>query len=998
VKSKLLLLSALSGILLAASVLTRAQVSFLLPPSYSGNGHLFVGDFNEDGKVDLLTSDGTVNLGRGDGTFSAGSSVTVSSGQLVLALADFNGDGRPDVLEQGTNTLLVLLGNGDGTFRTNAITTPIGVTLTLVAAANLNGDRKADLVGVSSSSLLVYISNGDGTFAPASSYNLGSASASALTTWDFNGDNITDVSVCAAAQEIVLLGNGDGTFKAPLASVAPYSNYYATVGDFNGDGRSDLAISGCDATQNCYICTLLGNGDGTFQAPTAALSAFGPLAAADFNVDGNLDLVAYILQIFLGNGDGTFSTNSRGYSPNVFAVESSTIAVADFNGDGKPDVAGWNTVLLNSGNGTFQGNPMSVGDLMVAPDKFNAVIGDFDHNGTEDIAVSSLGLSVLSNDGTGALSVTKSYPLREQDFKTAVMGDVNRDGNLDLMALGGIEDPGGSIWYWNYSVLLGKGDGTFQDPVVYQQSGATGPPMHYSVGSADFNSDGSPDIIMQSAEIQALNLLLGNGDGTFVTPISLWPQPGILLVSADFNGDGKVDLALSDFISNGTAILYGNGDGTFQTPVLAPSLQGLRPYLAVDLNNDAKVDLVSATYSASGTFAQVALGNGDGTFTVLAPLSNEIVAVGDLNGDGRPDAVSLVTQAVQDPNHIFGYTLFRPSVMLGNGDGTFASPIDVATGATDFYPEILIADMNGDARPDLLMVSQAGLAVILNTTPPGFELYATTLSSTPMTAGDSATSTVKVIPNFGFNKTVTLSCAGLPTGANCAFNPPSIANSSGSSALTIATSPSTAPGTYLIQVRGTAGSVVNSAALSLVVQAAPDFAITSASGSFISETVNAGKAAKFDLVVTPTGTFGGMVNLSCTISPAVTPAPMCAMSVTSLKMTSAAAQPVTVNVSTTAPVTASAASPVVFPPGTIPMLYMVMMLGSACLWVRSRKCRPMLVAPLTMLVLVFWIGCGRGGSSSSHTTPGTPPGTYTSTITASSGGLSHSMTLTVIVQ
>ena len=99
------------------SLSAQAQVSFFQPPTYAGSGNVFVADFNGDGKTDILTSDGTMNLGNGDGTFKLGTPVSVSSGQ-VLAVADFNGDGKPDVLEQGTGTLLVLLGNGDGTFQT----------------------------------------------------------------------------------------------------------------------------------------------------------------------------------------------------------------------------------------------------------------------------------------------------------------------------------------------------------------------------------------------------------------------------------------------------------------------------------------------------------------------------------------------------------------------------------------------------------------------------------------------------------------------------------------------------------------------------------------------------------------------------------------------------------------------------------------------------------------------------------------------------------------
>ena len=122
------------GFFLVASSL-YGQVSFFQPPSYAGSGTLFSADFNGDGKPDLLSSDGTLQLGNGNGTFTAGTQVPGTP----LAIADFNGDGKPDVLETGTGTLLVLLGNGDGTFKA-AVTTASGAALQPIAATDLNGD------------------------------------------------------------------------------------------------------------------------------------------------------------------------------------------------------------------------------------------------------------------------------------------------------------------------------------------------------------------------------------------------------------------------------------------------------------------------------------------------------------------------------------------------------------------------------------------------------------------------------------------------------------------------------------------------------------------------------------------------------------------------------------------------------------------------------------------------------------------------------------------
>src|SRR5580658_7404460 len=389
----LIILSVLGAI---AAPVANGQVSFFTPPTYAGSGPIFVADFNGDGKPDILASDGTLNLGKGDGTFTTGTPVTGTP----LAVADFNGDGKPDVLEQGTGTLLVLLGNGDGTFQA-PISTASGASLGPVAAGDLNGDSKADVVGVFNGSLMVYISNGDGTFKSEPAYNIG-VSPTLLSLGDFNGDSKTDVALSAsgnggAGTEIVFLGNGDGTFQAtPKTSAGLYSildDYEnAAAGDFNGDGKLDLVVSGCNAL-NCSpssVNIFLGNGDGTFQAPVAAISIASlgaPLAAVDLNGDGKLDLVVggAVAEIWLGNGDGTFSNVASYLTSSTGFNGSGVVVVADFNGDGKADVAVENNVLLGNGNGMFQGiNTVSLGGSANA-----LVVGDFEKSGTPDVAAVS---------------------------------------------------------------------------------------------------------------------------------------------------------------------------------------------------------------------------------------------------------------------------------------------------------------------------------------------------------------------------------------------------------------------------------------------------------------------------------------------------------------------------------------------------------------------------------------------------------------------------------
>jgi hypothetical protein len=1016
----------LSFILIVLALPMQAQVSFFQPPTYAGSGIVFVADFNGDGKPDILCSDGTLNLGNGDGTFRLGTPVSGTP----LAVADFNGDGKPDILEQGSGTLLVLLGNGDGTFQ-SPITTQIGASLLAVTAVDLNGDGKADVLGVFSGTLWVYLGKGDGTFAPGVAYSLGAAPGAELSLYtsislgDFNGDNRTDVVVTVEnsnvptqqpiqiAQEIVLLGNGDGTFQTAKAAFDSliYPSPVA-VGDFNGDGKLDLAVTGSltDLLYGTYV--LLGNGDGTLQKPTSVIPGqLGELATADVNGDGKLDLVvqpyAKEVQIYLGNGDGYFANSGnyllslpiRGNYLLSLPIQGAGqgvlgIVVADLNGDGKLDIAGGNGVLLGNGDGTFQGIPLSVVPNGIWPSSGSiaAVVARFDNAGAPGMAVlGNGGVSILTNDGSGSLSLAHTYPLQGEG-SIILARDFNGDGNLDLLVIGSNSDLEGT-GVLDYAVLLGNGDGSFRSAVSYPLF-ATGY-RSISAVTAGFRGYGlDVAIAISDGSDGALIVLWGNGDGTFspfwFLEIGLNP-----LLVADFNYDRIPDLAggAIDPATNiqGTAILLGNGNGTFEYPDFPiPFSAGFVAIATADLNNDGKPDLLSSNQVSLGAIP-VSLGDvGNGSFTLLPPLFPLASAVispvtADFNVDGKLDLVVTVNDAKS------GYPA-QSGILLGNGDGTFGPMINVPS--TGYLPStFMVADMNGDGRPDIVFPTTIGYGVLLNTTPPGFELSGSALSPAPVTVGNSATSTVTATPVFGFNEAVTLSCAGLPSGASCAFNPPSIANSSGMSTLTISTTASIAVGTYPVQVQGSAGSIANSVALSLVIIQAPDFSVGMASGSS-SQRITVGQTATFNLAITPSGSFTGTINLSCGITPVVAPSPTCTPSSSSVQISGSGAQQVTVTVRTIAPMTTGTVSYVGFPHGTMPLAWALMLLCSGWLWLRNRKRLQVLVAPLMVLVLASCVSCGGNSSQPSQTTPGT----YTATITASSGSLSHNMALQVVVQ
>ncbi len=335
------------------------------------------GDFNGDGKLDLAVANScdssppsgclsgtgatdtvSILLGNGDGTFTPapGSPITVGNGPVAIAEGDFNNDGHLDlaIANENDGTVTVLLGKGDGTF-SQASGSPISVGShpRAVAVGDFNDDGNLDLAVANggSNTVTILLGNGDGTFTPASGSPIAvGTNPGAIAVGDFNGDGKLDLAVANQNDSTltILLGNGNGTFTQAAGSPIPGGTGPDTiaVADFNGDGKLDLAVGdNVDADQAVTI--LLGNGDGTFtQAPGSPLPVernCTGVAVGDFNGDGKPDLAAASwghmdVDIMLGNGDGTFTA-----APSVpLGVRPFSLAVGDFNADGRLDFAAGN--------------------------------------------------------------------------------------------------------------------------------------------------------------------------------------------------------------------------------------------------------------------------------------------------------------------------------------------------------------------------------------------------------------------------------------------------------------------------------------------------------------------------------------------------------------------------------------------------------------------------------------------------------------------------------
>jgi hypothetical protein len=389
--------------------------------------------------------------------------------------------------------------------------------------------------------------------------DVANAGTAAVTVVNPGGGRSNVVYFSVAAPQTTV--NFAAAANSPLQVYEPSG---ITPGDFNEDGKPDLAIAAATKAS-----VFLGNGDGTFASAAgspmllpsppyddATTPYTGPIAAGDFNNSGHLGLAVGEFQnqaavILLGNGDGTFVLSSAAFA-NTLGMPISAIEPADFNADGNLDLAianelsGQSPVLLGHGRGAFN----AAGNLYT---------------------------------GTFAVGVA--------------VGDFNADGKLDAIVASG-----GSTAYPSsgVAVSLGQGDGTFTQ--------ASGSPIPLgkdlsAIVTSDFNGDGKLDIAVTDSSGNAVMILLGNGDGTFGMPttIPVGNQPDAI-IAGDFNSDGKVDLAVANYADGTITLLLGNGDGTFTQASGSPYAVGRGPYqiVAADFNGDGKLDLAVAN-SADAT-------------------------------------------------------------------------------------------------------------------------------------------------------------------------------------------------------------------------------------------------------------------------------------------------------------------------------------------------------------------------------------------------------------
>ena len=735
------------------------------PVTLGDSSEIHTEDFNGDGFTDVATlhaalgsGDVTILLGDGFGNFIEDPAAPYAVGGFVTQLTAANlnptQDAHTDLITADVlgDAVTILMGNGDGTFTPGTPLAFAGGSFPAgTAVADFTGDGTPDLaVSLASTSMVeIFPGVGDGTFGAPTSSASGGAFPYYLKADRANGDAHYDVvSANSASEDVsVLLGDGAGSLSAaagsPFALPVGSAPESLGVGDLNADGILDVVTANKGLSS---LSALFGTGTGALGAPVSIPVAAAPgfVAIGDLDSDTIPDLVSGSTSVaafsrVINNGDGTFAA-AQNYYPNTLSYG---VSITQLNEDSVPDVLTFNTggttgtlsAFFGVGDGTFE----NAINYAAAGTGASVEHADLNGDGNLDLVVadeSDGDVQVLLGNGDATFGAPTSFAT-DSVASELELGDLNGDGDLDVVTL--------DFSSTSFSILLGNGDGTFGTAAT---TGLGSFPQGLTLN--DFNNDNDLDVAIANTNDLEIVFYPGNGDGTLGAPSTVYSS-GLTadspyrLASGDLNGDGDMDIVTSLISDSGVSVILGNGDGTFGSPTEHAAGSGSAGLELADFTGDGVLDAVTGDIGSKEV--SVLPGNGSGGFGSAVSYSVDeaayFIAAEDFDDDGNLDIAA--------PNHGEAWV----NVLMGNGDGTFEGPTRYFGGGGF---GITAADFNNNPKPEVVTTNFTGtVTVYLNAFSPAGLVIEESGGSTSIVEGGAAdTYTVRLSSRPESNVTVTL--------------------------------------------------------------------------------------------------------------------------------------------------------------------------------------------------------------------------------------------------
>ncbi|CAF3375562.1 unnamed protein product [Rotaria socialis] len=671
-----------------------------------GPRSVVIGYFNNDTWPDTAVANYdadnvAIYFGYGNGTFT--SSVLYETGSdsapCMVAVADFDNDGRTDiaVANFGINSISLLFGTENGSFVSRTPLSTASSRPIFVYASDLNNDTAVDIVTVNygTHSISVFYGYGNGAFSEPDSYSTGYDSFPlAVVSGDFNNDHKIDLAIANYGTNTVwiLFGTGIGTFvnQAVLSTNLNSHPYSIAVGHLNDDNMLDIAVTNYG---NKNVGVFLGHGNGTFlDQMTYLVDPSSPYAIGigDFNKDSLMDIVVTSndtdnIAVFLGYGNGTFA------KPKPYSTESSSsisVAIGDLNKDNRLDIVVINndtgsiSILLGYDEGFPDQMTFSAGSWSI-----DVVIGDFNNDKQLDVIVTNSydnTVSILLGYGNGSFANQITFSTGNSPWGAAI-GDFNNDTILDIVFANSRNK--------SVSILLGYGNGSFASQMTFSTN-----TFPWGVAVGNFNKDITLDIFVTNSADNNVSVLLGYGNGSFAYQgtYSKGSSPQGLGV-VDFNNDSRMDIVVANFNNETVSVLLRKDRGALNITNTFAAATGslLRSFFVVDVNNDTLLDIIVCNYGTDNINVLIGLGKGTFGSKITYPVGLEThpgsITVDDLNKDGQMDII------------VANYETKNLVTFLGSGNENFEN-LGTYSARFDFAPSIIaVGNFNNDGRLEILI-------------------------------------------------------------------------------------------------------------------------------------------------------------------------------------------------------------------------------------------------------------------------------------------------------